>query len=527
MENNDTCLYAGWLNELAEKYGEKPALTCNEYTMSFREVRDASFRFALALYKKGLQKGDKVMLLSYNSVGYMTAVFGIAMAGGVAALVNYSLSSSEVTQLSELVGAKWALVGDSYVAGGNQAAVTKAFLDGGIKEDHILDLNALFAQCADDSAALDENEFAVLKNRVSPRDTQIIIFTSGTTSLPKAVQLSSYGVLSNASSTLKAMQKSVYETGIIPLPLFHVFGLIFAHAWMLKGAHTYLVSRIKPETVADMIARNKIRQCASVPSLYNDLIAVPQFEDAAKELKTCVIGGGFASPSDVLRLENLLKDGTVLVGYGQSENSCVISINHSEDPIERRICSVGRFVDDVDARIWDQEKGFLGRGEIGELILRGPCVMNGYLGLPPELQAMDSDGWLHSGDLAVIDEDGIVRLMGRIKEIIIRKGENISPFEVETALLAEPSVREVKVFGMPHPDWGESVEACVVFNGDAPDEKSLRDFLAQHIAKFKIPAHFFAFSSFPLNANGKLDVRSLKERVMEKLNASDDDSSAK
>ena len=526
MGTNENYLYSKWLAELAEKFGDAPALSCNERTMSFREIRDASYRFALALYKMGLQKGDKVMLLSYNGVEYMTAIFGIAMAGGTAALVNYSLNASEVTQLTELVDGRWALIGENHVSDGDKAAAKAAFTEGGVSEDHVIDLNELFEQCMDPSNPVDEEEFKALKDRVSPSDTQIIIFTSGTTSLPKAVQLSSCAVLSNAYASLKATEKDTYDTGIIPLPLFHVYGLIFAHAWMFQGAHTYLVSMIKPEVIKDLIVQHKIRHCASVPSVYSDLVSLPDFENVAKVLKTCIVGGGFANPSEMLTLENLLEDGKVLVGYGQSENSAVITVNRSDDPIERRYNTVGKFLDNIDARIWDREKGFLEPGEVGELILRSPSIMNGYLGLPQEMQAVDSDGWLHTGDLAVVDEYGLVRLMGRIKEIIIRKGENISPFEVETALLAEPSVREVKVFGMPHPLWGESVEACVVFNGEAPEEESLREFLSQHIAKFKIPSHFFVFSSFPLTANGKLDVRRLKESVIKQLNEEEESSKA-
>ena len=451
---------------------------------------------------------------------YLAAVFGIGMAGGAAALVNYSLTPLEVTQLSELVGAKWALIGDSHVCGGDKAAAKAAFIEGNVPEDHIIDLNDLFTKCMDKSEPLSDEETAVLKNRVSPFDTQTIIFTSGTTSLPKAVQLSSYAALTDAYSFLKAIEKDLFETSCIPLPLFHVYGLISALTSMSKGSHTYLVSLIKPAPVRDLIVQNKISHCVSVPTFFNDLIALPDFNDAAKVLKTCIVGGGFANPAEILRLENLLENGKVLVGYGQSENSAVITINRSEDPIERRICSVGRFLDNIDGRIWSKEKGFLDRGEVGELIIKSTSVMNGYLGLPPEMQPFDSDGWLHTGDLAVIDDDGIVRLMGRIKEIIIRKGENISPLEVETALLAEPSVKEAAVFGIPHPRWGESVEACVVFRGEAVEEERLRQFLSQHIAKFKIPSHFFAYTSFPRTANGKVDMRALKESAMERLNAS-------
>ena len=205
------------------------------------------------------------------------------------------------------------------------------------------------------------------------------------------------------------------------------------------------------------------------------------------------------------------------MGYGQTEASSVISCSISTDPLERRLSTVGYVLPNIKVRFYNEGKGDVPLGMVGELLVKGPGVMNGYLGLPSEQQPIDSDGWLHTGDLARITEDGLLKLEGRIKDIIVRKGENISPLEIERIMLEEPSIREVKVFGVPHPTWGESVEACVVFEGDVPDEEVLKKSLGMRMAHYKIPSNFFSYTAFPLLSNGKLDQRKLKESLLEKM----------
>ena len=168
-------------------------------------------------------------------------------------------------------------------------------------------------------------------------------------------------------------------------------------------------------------------------------------------------------------------------------------------------------------RIWNEATGFAKTCELGEIVVKGPSLMNGYYGLPAEMQAIDQDGWLHTGDLGRFDEDGMLQFAGRIKDIIIRSGENISPVEIEKVLLEQEEIREAKVMGAAHPIWGESVEACLVLRKDGLDEDSLRARLKERLGSFKVPSHFFIYDAFPLNENGKLNQRALHTDMLAKL----------
>ena len=204
--------------------------------------------------------------------------------------------------------------------------------------------------------------------------------------------------------------------------------------------------------------------------------------------------------------------------YGQSEAAPLTMVRPS-DMVEQRAQSVGQAIDGLEIRISDGKGGFLPRGEIGEVVARGSNLMNGYDRLPKDKQPIDEDGWLHTGDLGLLDENGYLYLAGRIKDVIIRGGENISPSEIENALNQMDNIREAKVMGAPHPIYGESVEACITMTdgGKSFDQEAIKNALRKVIARFKVPSHIFLYDSFPLNVNGKLDQRALHADMLTRL----------
>ena len=512
-------LFTTRLEHLAQNSGDLPAITC-ETTLTYHQLYDASRRCALSLAAAGVQRGDRVLLWGLNGADWLVEFIGIIMAGGVATLMNYGLNAEDVTRLTKNVDAKWALIGGNRVSAQDPKAAAQAVIEGGVPMDHIMPMADLFKASMDLSRPIDPENFRMLAEQVRPEDTQYIIFTSGTTSLPKAVQLSSYSTLSDVDAVNEYLKDDWQKNCCVALPLFHSFGLVCVLLSMCNGSHTHLIRDIKPNLIRDTIAENGIELLATVGAVYSGLTMLPDFESKlAGRLKLCVVGGGFTTPTEMMRVENMLGGGKMLIGYGQTECSPVISVNIPTDPLERRAVSVGRILPGLDVRIWREDTGFLKTGEIGEVVVKGPIVMNGYLGLAPEEQPFDADGWLHTGDLGMIAEDGLLLLAGRIKDIIIRSGENISPSEIEKVMMENPAIRQVKVLGAPHPIWGESVEACVVYNGEAPDEATMRASLEKRLSKFKIPSHFFTYSEFPLNSNGKLDQRGLKADMLEKLRA--------
>ena len=517
MKNRGELLFSEWLEDLAGQYGDRPALSCG-LTITYTQLLDASRRCAARLIGAGVQKGDRVLVWAINGIDWVVEFFGITMAGGVATLMNYGLNAEDVTQLAKNVGATWALIGGNKVSAVDPMGAAKAVIMAGVPMEHILRMDELLKASLDASQPVD---MALLQERISqinPRDTQFIIFTTGTTSLPKAVQLSSASALSDVCGALELLQEEITVKCCNALPLFHSFGMIVTLVMLENGSQCFLLADIKPQPLIDMVHANQIDLVATVGAIYGMVTALPDFaEKIAGRLKTCIVGGGFTTPTEMMRVENALGGGKLLIGYGQTECSPVISVNVGTDPLERRAVSVGRILPNIEVRIWREGIGFLSQGEIGEVLVKGPITMNGYLGLNEEEQPFDSEGWLHTGDLGMIAEDGLLQLAGRIKDIIIRSGENISPSEIEKVMMEEECIREVKVMGAPHPIWGESVEACVVINGEELDEKALRESLRARLSAYKIPTHFFLYKALPLNANGKLDQRGLKADMLEKL----------
>ncbi len=257
---------------------------------------------------------------------------------------------------------------------------------------------------------------------------------------------------------------------------------------------------------------------AAVGAVYQGLANADGFADkVVPHLRTCLIAGGMSTPVQMMRLELDFVNATFINMYGQSEGAPLTMVRPS-DLVELRANTVGRPVDGVELRIANLDGLTLPNGEVGEVLARGVCLMNGYEGLPSDKQAIDADGWLHTGDLGHLDPAGYLHLAGRIKDVIIRGGENISPAEIEVELTSIEGVADAKVMGAPHTIFGESVEACVTTKGNAPfDEGRVLEALRSRMPRYKVPAHIFAYRSFPLNVNGKLDQRALYMNMLGKL----------
>ena len=305
----------------------------------------------------------------------------------------------------------------------------------------------------------------------------------------------------------------------VAVPLFHILGLLMSYAYLCRGATVCLCADYKPETLAREIDAYRISDMAAVGAVYLGLAEAPGFEDnVAPHLHLCMIAGGMSTPVQMMRLELQFVNATFVNMYGQSE-AAPLTMVHPGDLVEKRAQTVGKAIRGLDIRISDGKGGFLGQGEIGEVVAQGGNLMNGYDKLPEEKQPIDANGWLHTGDLGYFDEDGYLHLAGRIKDVIIRGGENISPSEIENALNQMDNIREAKVMGAPHPIYGESVEACVTMtdNGASFDQESIKAALRAVIARFKVPSHVFLYESFPLNVNGKLDQRALHADMLMRI----------
>ena len=515
----DAKLFSQTLINGAANYPNRPAVTCRDKTITYGMLKLAADRCTVKLVSAGFKKGDKAVLWGFNGIEWVVAFFGIVQAGGVASLMNYGLKGPDVSALSKMVDASWGIIGGNTISIADPAAAAKVLIDGGVPAQHVFPATAFVGM--DAFAPLSPQEQALLDEaltRTRPEDSQVIIYTTGTTSIPKAVLQSSLSILSNVEGCMQILEKDVDDKLCLALPMFHSYGLMVAHAYLAIGGHLFLTPLLKPDTLLRMIHENHITDMCSVGAIYGMLTSMPEFEEKLSgQLKLCIVGGGFTTPVEMMRFEKLLNGGKLLCGYGQTECSPVITLESFDDPLEKRAVSVGRSLPNHEVRIWNEGSGFAPTGEIGEIIVKGPSLMNGYYGLPREKQAIDADGWLHTGDLGRFDEDGMLQFAGRIKDIIIRSGENISPVEIEKVLLEQPEVAAAKVMGAAHPIWGESVEACLVLKTRDFDEAGFRERLKQRLASFKVPSHFFIYDTFPLNENGKLNQRALHTDMVNRL----------
>ncbi len=501
-------------DRLSREHPDRLAIVSGKESCTYEELKRGIDATSRKLRKMGVRKGSKVGLWSYNSVNWLIAFFSIVRAGGTAVLINYSLVLEDVADLLITAEVEFLLSGmNSQTKKDEKAMLSLAELSG-IPAEHCLDIRSS-ACCLWE--AFPEEEDVFFEN-ADVEETSFIIFTTGTTSKPKAVQLSQRALSFDADAVTTNMEGYMGESICIAAPLFHILGLLMSYAYLCRGAKVCFPASNKPDDLIRAIDSQRITDMVAVGAVYMMMEDSKDFEEqVVPHLKLCMIAGGMSTPVQMMRLEISYANATFINMYGQSEGA-PLTLVHPDYDVEIRAQTVGKPVEGVDLRILDSAGAFLPQGEIGEVVARGPCLMNGYYKLPEENQAIDREGWLHTGDMGYLDEEGFLHLSGRIKDIIIRGGENMLPLELENAIIRLEGVEDVKVMGAAHPIYGESVEACVIpEKGYVLDLEKLRASLMTMVARFKIPSHFLIYDSFPLNVNGKVDSRSLRADMLTRL----------
>ena len=502
-----------------ESREHKTALICQEETYTFGELRRAVELCASDLVKLGVKEGDHVAVWGYNSINWVVTMMAVVRLGAVAVLVNYNLASKYIAPLLEFSDVNFLAYGlnrdtkqDSDMGG----ALAK-IIGIGDKTYRFTDM--------DYKARLSAGEQPVELPEENPdgnRDS-VIIFTSGTTAMPKGVLLSQKSVLNNGLGAGTHLQYLDHRQnmGCLALPLFHSYGLTVLFALLQWETPGNLISELKPDVLIDAIGKYHIGILFSIGILNKGMLASPRFStEVAPYLRWSVLGGEFADAKTILRVHQLYPDIVYLVGFGQTEAGPIISLNTPWDTVENRANTVGTAMGDTQIRIVDPtSRNVLETGKAGEVWVKSDSLMNGYYKLPPEKQAIDADGWLHTGDLGYTDEHDHLWLTGRLKDIIIKNGENISPKEVENALLLCPGVKAACVLGTPSKTSGEQINACLIMaEGCSFDERFIRTQLGKLIPTIKIPERFFIFDAFPMNDNGKIAARTLREKILLDMN---------
>jgi len=358
------------------------------------------------------------------------------------------------------------------------------------------------------------------------RDDPINIqYTSGTTGFPKAVVLTHHNLLNNAYSTARAMRFTEADRLCIPVPFYHCFGMVLANLVCFSVGACAVVpnEHFDPEACLRAAQDERCTAIHGVPTMF---IAQLEHPDFAKfdltRLRTGIMAGAPCPPALMKRVMQEMHCREILIGYGQTEASPLTHLTSPDDSLERRTETVGTNLQHQEVKVIDVKSGAtLPCGDVGEVCFRGYHVMQGYYGDPEATRkTIDASGWLHSGDLGTMDADGYLRITGRLKEMIIRGGENIYPAEIEEFLFTHPKIAQVGVFGIPDARYGEAVMAWVQLHaGEHATEDEIRDFCKGKIAHFKIPQQVWFVDEFPMTVTGKLQKFRMREQALEKLKA--------
>jgi fatty-acyl-CoA synthase len=534
------------LDDTAAKYPDKDALVNvqKDLRFSYAELRDIANQTAKAFISMGVKKDDHVAIFATNVVEWVFALFGAAKIGAVVVTVNTNYRSHELEYILQQSDATTLMLieeyrGNNYVEIANEVCPELATAEPGkLNCDKLPKLkNMIFMGDKkfpgmfswQDFIELGKNvsdeELAKLQQACDPDDVINMQYTSGTTGFPKGVMLTHNNVINNAYYVGECQKYTEADRLCIPVPFFHCFGLTMSiTTCVVYGATMVPVEEFNPLWVLQAIDKEKCTALQGVPTMWIAELDHPEFANYdMSSLRTGIMAGS-PCPIEVMRKVTDKMAPEVTIAYGQTESSPVVTQTRTDDELERRVTTVGRPIPGVELEIFNPETGELcAPGVQGEICVRGYVIMKGYYKMPEATEkAIDEEGWLHTGDLGTKDEAGYVKITGRLKDMIIRGGENIYPREIEEFLYSNPKVLDVQVIGVPSIKYGEEVLAAVVLReGETSTPEEMKEFCQGKIARHKIPKYFSFVDSFPMTASGKIQKYKLRDWAVKELNLED------
>lgn len=509
------------LEDSAKRYASKPAFTFGETTLNFAQVNGAANQVANGLVKLGIKKGDKVALSCLNLPYFPIAYFGILKTGATVVPLSVLLKQDEIayhltdsdavaylcfTGTADLPMAKMGKAGFDEVASCNNFIEITADPK---SPPTIEGVNTMGGLMNGQAPTFETSQ-------TSAEDTAVIIYTSGTTGRPKGAELTHSNLMLNGILAADLAKLNNEDVSLIVLPLFHIFAMTcLMNAGIYRGSHGVLLPRFDAETAFGLMAKHGVTVFAGVPTMYWGLLNYtdPKFDyDAiAKKIKVG-LSGGAALPVQVLKDCEARFGFKILEGYGMSEGSPVVTFNHMDTPTKAG--SVGTPVWGVEVKLVDDQGNEVPQGERGELLYRGHNVTKGYYNKPEANAKTIVDGWLHSGDVAIKDEDGYYYIVDRTKDMIIRGGLNVYPREVEEVMIKHDDVSLVAVIGIPDDKMGEEIKAYIVLNdGASLKEEELMDYTKENIAAYKYPRIIEFIDALPMSATGKILKKELRKLI--------------
>lgn len=514
--------------------------TDRNYFRTWKELNDEADLIARGMMSLGVKKGDHVAIWATNTPEWILTLFAAAKIGAVLVTVNtnfkifeleYLLRQSDTKLLVMIGGFK----NNDYVATVNELLPELKTTSGEIESEHLPFLKrVVFAGKETPEGMLNFEDLKILggdfpveiyeenKKTLNTHDVVNMQYTSGTTGFPKGVMLTHYNILNNGKTIGDGMKFTKNDKLCITVPFFHCFGLVLAMmACITHGTTMVPVERYSPVPVMNAISVEKCTAVHGVPTMFIAMLEHAQFNNFDfSSLRTGIMAGSPCPIEVMKKVIDKMNMREIVIVFGQTEASPGCTMTTTSDSIDKRVNTVGRAFPGVECKIIDPESGEeLPINTPGEFCARGYNIMKGYYKMPEATaQAIDKDGWLHTGDLCTVDEDGYYKVVGRIKDMIIRGGENIYPKEIEECLYTCDKVSDVQVIGVPSEAYGEEVMACVILKeGEEMTEEEVKEFVGARMAKHKVPRYVRFVDSFPTNAAGKIQKFKMREEAIEIL----------
>lgn len=535
------------LSLLAKEHKDGIALKYSDsgYELTWEGLNREAEAIAKGFLKLGIKKGDHVGIWATNVKEWVLTLFSAAKIGAILVTVNTNYKIYEVEYLIKQSDTKALVMIDgfkdsNYVDIINELIPSlKDSSDGKVNTDRFPVLERVifagdrvpdgmlaFERLKEIGKSVSDETLREAMDKCDPHDVINMQYTSGTTGFPKGVMLTHYNILNNGKTIGDGMRFTENDKLCICVPMFHCFGLVLAMMACITHATTMCpVDYYQPLKVMRTIQNEQCTAVHGVPTMFIGMLEHPEFKNFKFNLRTGIMAG---SPCPIAVMKQVIADmgmSEIVIVFGQTESSPGCTMTTTDDSLDVRVNTVGRAFPGVECKIVDPETGeTLGPNVPGEFCARGYNIMRGYYKMEAATkQAIDKDGWLHTGDLCTVDEDGYYKVVGRIKDMIIRGGENIYPKELEDFIYTHPKVKDVQVIGVPSKQYGEEIMAVIILkDGMTATEEEIKTYVREHMARHKTPKYVQFVESFPMNGAGKIQKFKMREDAIERLKLHDD-----
>jgi fatty-acyl-CoA synthase len=536
------------LTVAAGKYCDREAIVSVHQgaRVTYRELNAEAEAIGAGLLSLGLEPGDRVGVWAPNCVEWTLVQFATAKAGLILVNINPAYRLFELEYALKKVGCRALVLAESFKSSKyfdmirSLAPELASAEPGQLRSEKLPELEMVigfaddvpdgfvdFANLAGMAAKQDHERIAALEASLDPHEPINIQFTSGTTGLPKGATLTHHNILNNAFFVGEQIRLTPDDRMAIPVPLYHCFGMVMGNLGCLThgSAMVYPSPVFEPAATMEAVASERCTALYGVPTMFVAELSLDNFKDYdVSSLRTGIMAGA-PCPIEVMnRVIGDMNMREVTIAYGMTETSPVSFQSSVDDPIERRVTTIGRVLPHIEVKIVDENDNIVPCGETGELCTKGYSVMPGYWNDEEKTKECLRDGWIYTGDLATIDEKGYGNIVGRLKDMVIRGGENLYPREIEEFLYTHDDIESVEVFGVPDEKYGEELCAWIkLHDGKTLTEQAVRDYCDGRISHQKVPRYIRFVDEFPMTVTGKVQKFQMRETMIEALDLAEDE----